>query len=42
VVNNSASALPIVIEANFTGTVTAGEWLIALTILDPGNLASNA
>jgi hypothetical protein len=39
VVNNSASALPIVIETNFTGTVTAGEWIIALTILDPGNFA---
>jgi hypothetical protein len=28
-----------VIETNFTGTVTAGEWIIALTILDPGNFA---
>jgi hypothetical protein len=40
VVNNTASALNIVIEPNFTGTVTAGEWLICLTILDPGVLAS--
>jgi hypothetical protein len=41
-INNTASAVPIILELNFTGTVTAGEWLIALTILDPGNLASNA
>lgn len=40
VVNNTASALNIVIEPNFTGTVTAGEWLICLTILDPARLAS--
>jgi hypothetical protein len=39
VVNNTASALNIVIEPNFTGTVTAGEWWICLTILDPGKLA---
>jgi len=41
-VNNTASAVPILIEANFTGTVTAGEWFIGLTILDLGLLASNA
>lgn len=41
-INNTASAVPILIEPNFTGTVTAGEWLIALTILDPGILAANA
>jgi hypothetical protein len=39
VVNNTASALDIVAEVNFTGTVTAGEWLIALTILDPSALS---
>jgi hypothetical protein len=39
VVNNTANALNIVAEVNFTGTVTAGEWLICLTILDPGPLA---
>ncbi len=41
-INNTASAVNIIIEPNFTGTVTAGEWHIALTILDPGVLASNA
>jgi hypothetical protein len=41
-INNTASPVNIIIEPNFTGTVTAGEWLIALTILDPGALASNA
>ena len=41
-INNTASPVNIIIETNFTGTVTAGEWLIALTILDPGVLASNA
>lgn len=40
VVNNTASPLNIVIEPNFTGTVTAGEWLICLTILDPARFAS--
>lgn len=39
VANNSASALPVKAEVNFTGTVTGGEWLIALTILNPGALA---
>jgi hypothetical protein len=39
IVNNTASALNIVAEPTFTGTVTAGEWLICLTILDPGPLA---
>jgi hypothetical protein len=38
-VNNTASALNIVAEVNFTGTVTAGEWLICLTILDPAALS---
>jgi len=42
VINNTASAVPILIEPNFTGTVTAGEWFIGLTILDLGLLASNA
>ena len=41
-INNTASPVNIIMETNFTGTVTAGEWLIALTILDPGVLASNA
>jgi hypothetical protein len=41
-INNTASPVNIIIEPNFTGTVTAGEWHIALTILDPGALASNA
>jgi len=41
-INNTASAVNIIIEPNFTGTVTAGEWHVALTILDPGALASNA
>ena len=41
-INDTASAVPILIEANFTGTVTAGEWFIGLTILDLGALASNA
>lgn len=41
-INNTASAVPILIEPNFTGTVTAGEWLIAITILDPGILAASA
>ena len=42
-INNTTSAVPI--YARFTGTVgslTAGEWLIAYTLLDPANLASNA
>lgn len=38
VVNNTASALPIYAEVNYTGTVTAGEWIICLEILDPGAL----
>jgi hypothetical protein len=39
VINNTASAVNILIEPNFTGTVTAGEWLVCLSILDPGSLA---
>ena len=39
-INNTASAVNIVLEPNFTGTVTGGEWAICLTILDPGNLVS--
>lgn len=38
-INNTASALPIYAEVNFTGTVTAGKWLICLEILDPAKLA---
>ena len=38
-VNNTASALNVVLEPTFTGTVTAGEWLIALKILDPKALS---
>ena len=41
-INNTTSAVPI--YARFTGTVgslTAGEWLIAYTLLDPASLASN-
>ena len=41
-INNTASAVPIVLEVNFTGTVTAGEWYIGVKILDLGSLASNA
>lgn len=40
VVNNSASDLPIYAECNFTGTVTAGKWLICLEILDPSKLTN--
>ena len=40
VVNNSASDLPIYAEVNFTGTVTAGKWLICLEILDPSKLTN--
>jgi len=40
VVNNTASALPIYAEVNFTGTVTAGKWLICLEILDPSALTN--
>lgn len=41
VINNTASAVPIVLEPNFTGTVTAGEWWIGIKILDLGLLTSN-
>lgn len=41
-INNTASAVPIVIEPNFTGTVTGGEWYIGIKILDLGLLGSNA
>lgn len=37
-INNTASAIPIYAEVNFTGTVTAGKWLIALQILDTAKL----
>jgi len=40
VINNTTSAVPILAEVNFTGTVTAGKWLICLEILDPGKLAN--
>lgn len=39
-INNTASNVNIIFEPNFTGTVTAGEWAICLTILDPGTLVS--
>jgi hypothetical protein len=42
-VNNTASA--VAIYAKFGGTIsslTAGEWLIAYTLLDPANLVNNA
>jgi hypothetical protein len=42
VINDTADAVPILIEPNFTGTVTGGEWYIGLKILDLGLLASNA
>lgn len=41
-INNTASAVSVLIEPNFTGTVTGGEWFIGLTIVDLGSLASNA
>lgn len=40
VVNNTANDLPIYAEVNFTGTVTAGKWLIGLNIIDPAKLAA--
>ncbi len=39
-INNTASDLPIYAECNFTGTVTAGKWIIALQILDTGKLTN--
>jgi len=39
-INNTTGDLDIKAEVNFTGTVTGGEWLIALNILNPGGLAS--
>jgi hypothetical protein len=42
VINDTANAVPILIEPNFTGTVTGGEWYIGIKILDLGLLASNA
>jgi len=41
-VNNTASAVPVLIEPTFTGTVTGGEWYIGVQIKDLGLLASNA
>jgi len=41
-INNTATAVPILIEPIFTGTVTGGEWYIGLKILDLGLLGSNA
>jgi hypothetical protein len=41
-VNNTASAVPILIEPIFTGTVTGGEWYIGLQIKDLGLLGTNA
>lgn len=40
VVNNTANALPVLAEVNFTGTNTAGKWMICLEILDPGALTN--
>jgi len=40
VANNTADVKDVLIEPNFTGTVTGGEWLVCLTILDPGRLAN--
>jgi len=41
-INNTASAVPVLIEPIFTGTVTGGEWYIGVQIKDLGLLASNA
>ena len=41
-INNTASAVPVLIEPIFTGTVTGGEWYIGIQIKDLGLLASNA
>ena len=42
VVNNTASALPVYMEVGGTvASLTAGEWIIALRILDPGKIAVN-
>jgi len=42
-VNATASALPIFAKFGGTvGSVTAGDWLVCLTILDPAALAANA
>ena len=38
VVNNTASAVDVLAEVNFTNTVTAGEYIICLEILDPAKL----
>lgn len=41
-VNNSASALPVYIEVGGTvGSLTAGEWIVAIRVLDPGKIAVN-
>jgi hypothetical protein len=37
-VNNTLNNLPIVIEPNFTGTLTGGEWLILWNELDPSTV----
>lgn len=39
VINNTASAINVQAEVNFTGTVTAGKWIICLEILDPAKLS---
>jgi hypothetical protein len=41
-INNTASAVNVLVEPIFTGTVTGGEWYIGVKILDLGLLASNA
>jgi len=41
-INNTASAVPVLIEPIFTGTVTGGEWYIGVQIKDLGLLGSNA
>ena len=41
--NNTASAVDVYLKFDgTTSTLTAGEWLVALTILDPAGLANNA
>lgn len=39
-INNTANDLPIYAEVNFTGTVTAGRWLIAFNVIDPAKMTN--
>ena len=42
-VNNTTSAVDVYLKfGGTTSTLTAGEWLVALTILDPAGLVNNA